>query len=116
MNGFDDSLRGYSYRVHLRDGFVCQYCGLDGRESLDHWLAMSLEHLVPKTDKRRDDPEFQTTACQFCNTADNQYFNNLESRGLSIKGMTREELIAQRKQYVLKRRRQYCEFWNERVT
>ena len=115
MNGFDDSLRGYSYQVHLRDGFICQYCGLNGQESADHWLAMSLEHLVPETDERRNDPEYQTTSCQFCNTADNQYFNKLESRGLSLVGLSREKMIAQRKPYVLKRRREYVDFWNERV-
>jgi hypothetical protein len=28
---FGDALRGYAHLVVKRDGFVCRYCGLDGK-------------------------------------------------------------------------------------
>jgi hypothetical protein len=42
MPGFTDALRGYAYPTHMRDGFRCRYCGLDGTGSFGSWLSLSL--------------------------------------------------------------------------
>ncbi|MCH8801274.1 MAG: hypothetical protein IH963_10230 [Chloroflexi bacterium] len=112
---FDDSLRGYAYPTHQRDNFVCTYCGLDGKASLDSWLTLSWDHLLPKGHPDRDNPEFIVTACNFCNTADNRYFDLAEKRGLVFDGMSRDELVAQRKPYVFATRNSYKTFWDENV-
>jgi hypothetical protein len=109
--GFTDSLRGYAYAVHKRDGFRCRYCGLDGTESFGNWLSLSWDHLVPKGHPRRDDPEYIVTACMFCNTADNRYFDLLAKRGLTLDGLTPDQLVAQRLSYVEATRSAYEEFW-----
>ena len=51
----------------------------------------------------------------FCNIADNQYFVKAEERRLKFDDMNPEELVAQRKPYVMKTRNSYHEFWNENV-
>jgi hypothetical protein len=112
---FGDALRGYAYPVHRRDKFVCQYCGLDGTKSFENWLCLSWDHLLPNGDPNRDNTEFIVTACLFCNAADNWYFRHAEKRGLSFIGLTREQLVAQRKPYVLTVRGGYREFWSEKV-
>jgi molybdenum cofactor biosynthesis enzyme MoaA len=48
MAAFTDSLRGYGLVVYQRDNFRCRYCGLDGRQSFERWLFLSLDHLLPK--------------------------------------------------------------------
>ena len=113
---FGDSLRGYAYEVHKRDGFKCRYCGLDGSASFDNWIRLSLDHLLPKDHPERNNPQFMVTACMFCNTADNWYFQHSTKRGLKFDGMTPEQLIEQRKPYVLKVRQDYNEFWRSNVS
>jgi hypothetical protein len=111
MSGYTDSLRGYAFEVHRRDGFRCRYCGLDGTASFASWLSLSLDHLLPKSDPRRAKPEFTVTACMFCNTADNQYFAHASKRGIAFEGMTPDELVKQRLPYVMATRKSYEEFW-----
>jgi hypothetical protein len=112
---FTDALRGYAYQVHLRDGFKCVYCGLDGKQSFSAWLSLSLDHLLPKGHPNRNDPEFMVTACMFCNVADNQYFVQAEARGIAFDGKTRHDLVAQRLPYVSRTRESYKSFWETRV-
>ncbi len=115
MAKFDDALRGYAFPIHQRDGFRCCYCDLDGTASFTNWLALSWDHLLPTGYPSRDDPEYIVTACMFCNTADNRYFDLAEERGLGFTGLTREALVAQRKPYVERTRQSYRAFWDERV-
>lgn len=115
MAGFTDALRGYAFGVHQRDHFRCRYCGLDGRESFAAWLGLSWDHLLPKGHPNRDNPAFIVTACIFCNTADNRYFDLAERRGVTFDGKTPEELVEQRRVYVERTREAYRQFWEERV-
>lgn len=115
MAGFSDALRGYAFPVHQRDNFKCRYCGLDGMRSFGNWLSLSWDHLLPKGNPNRDNPYYIVTACMFCNTADNRYFDQAEKRGLRFDGLTSDELVAQRLSYVEKTRRNYQHFWEEHV-
>ncbi|HUZ25145.1 MAG TPA: hypothetical protein VMV07_15425 [Streptosporangiaceae bacterium] len=51
----------------------------------------------------------------FCNIADNRYFDLAAKRGLSLDGLTPEQLVAQRLPYVQATRQQYQEFWELNV-
>ena len=115
MKKFTDSLRGYAFEILKRDDFVCRYCGLDGKVSFDSWAAFSWDHLLPKGHLERDNPEFIVAACNFCNTADNRYFDNARKRGISFNGLTQQELVAQRKPFVEATRSKYKDFWSEHV-
>lgn len=115
MPSFDDSLRGYAHPIHQRDNFTCNYCSIDGKKSFGSWLTLSWDHLLPKGHPNRNNAEFIVTACNFCNTADNRYFDLAERRGLVFDDMSREDLVAQRKSYVSATRDAYRAFWNENV-
>ena len=115
MEKYTDSLRGYAYDIHKRDNFICQYCGVDGKKSCETWLTLTWDHLLPKGHPNRDNPDFIVTACNFCNVADNRYFDMAEKRGLTFDGLSRKELVNQRKPYVEKTRNEYYEFWLEKV-
>ncbi|HET7090630.1 MAG TPA: HNH endonuclease [Anaerolineae bacterium] len=115
MTGFSDSLRGYAYDIHKRDNFTCRYCGADGTKSFDTWLTLTVDHLLPKGDPNRDNPDYMVTACGFCNTADNRYFDLVEQRGLKLDGLTPDELVAQRLPYVQRTRQSYRSFWETNV-
>jgi hypothetical protein len=78
-------------------------------------LTLSVDHLLPKGHPKRDDSDHIVTACNFCNTADNHYFEKAEERGISFNGKTREELVAQRLPYVQKVRQDYRDFWTKNV-
>jgi len=96
MATYTVALRGYAFQVHKRDGFKCRYCGIDGTKSFDAWLTLSWDHLLPKGHPDRDNLDFIVTACNFCNTADNRYFEQAKKRGLKFDGMAPDELVAQR--------------------
>lgn len=115
MARFDDSLRGYGHPTMKRDEFICSYCGLDGKASFSYWLSLSIDHLLPKGHPNRDNPDYITTACMFCNTADNQYFYRAKERGLRFNGLSRKQLIDQRRPYVENVRRGYRDFWKVEV-
>jgi hypothetical protein len=115
MEKYNDSLRGYAFDIHKRDNFTCRYCGADGTKSFETWLTLAWDHLLPRGHPERDSPDFIVTACAFCNTADNRYFDMATKRGLTFDGMTPKELIVQRMPYVQKSRRDYREFWQRRV-
>jgi hypothetical protein len=115
MPTFTDALRGYALSTHKRDGFRCVYCGLDGTCSFEAWLSLSWEHLLPKGHPKRNDPQFIVTSCMFCNVADNQYFARAGERGLTFEGKTPQELIEQRRPFVIRTRDAYREFWTANV-
>ena len=110
-----DSLRGYAFEIHRRDGFRCVYCGVDGTTSFDTWLTLSWDHLLPKGHPQRDNSVYIVTACNFCNTADNRYFDLAMKRGLKFDGLTPDQLIEQPKPYVMATRQSYKEFWEEHI-
>jgi hypothetical protein len=115
MPKYVDSLRGYAFEIMRRDGFKCRYCGLEGAHSFENWLQLSQDHLLPKGHSERNNPEFIVCACLFCNTADNRYFDLAASRGLSLDGLTAEDLIEQRRPFVEQTRNNYREFWTANV-
>lgn len=55
------------------------------------------------------------TACNFCNTADNRYFDLALKRGITFDGLSPTELVAQRLPFVKRTRDQYEAFWEEHV-
>ncbi len=115
MPRYDDALRGYAYKIHEGDNFICRYCGVDGKKSFDTWLTLSEDHLLPKGHHDRDNPDYIVTACHFCNTADNRYFDKAKDLGLKFDGLTPDELVEQRMPFVLKTRKSYREFWEQKV-
>lgn len=115
MPKFDDALRGYAFPILARDAFRCRYSGLDGTKSFSNWLSLSWDHLLPKAHPKRDHPDYIVASCLFCNAADNRYFDLAERRGLSLEGLTPDELVAQRLPFVLATRRSYEAFWREHV-
>jgi hypothetical protein len=115
MAKYDDALRGYAHEVLKRDDFKCRYCGADGRKSFETWLTLSWDHLLPKGHPDRDNPDFIVASCNFCNVADNHYFEHAEERELHFDGMTPDQLVAQRLPFVQKTRRAYREFWVKHI-
>ena len=115
MKGYDDSLRGYGHEIYVRDGFICQYCGADGKKSFEVWLTLSCDHLLPKGHPNRNERDYIVTACQFCNTTDNFYFVHAEKRKLVFDDRSPAQLTAQRKPYVEAVREKYREFWDSNV-
>jgi len=93
--------------VLRRDGFVCRYCGLDGTV-WPNWLYLSWDHLLPPRHPLRDDPAYIVAACRFCNEACNRTFWDVE-------GKTPDELVAQKRPFVLAVRERYQAFWETEV-
>ena len=96
MAKFDDSLRGYAYKIHHRDGFQCRYCGLDC-STWPLWLWLSVDHLLPKGHPRREEPSFKVTACMFCNTADNRYLEKSDRNGTNWDSLDPAMLVERRR-------------------
>jgi len=107
MAKYIDSLRGYTHEILKRDGFVCRYCGLDGK-TWPYWLYLSRDHLLPEGDPKRDDPNFIVAACRFCNEVHNKTPRDVE-------GKTRDQLVEQKRPDVAARRDEYKRFWDEHV-
>ena len=83
-------------RVLERDGYCCQYCGLDGMSSFENSLVMTVDFVHPRAHKGKKNPENLITACRPCNV---------------IKGARIFSDFAHAKAYVLKRREELREEW-----
>lgn len=104
---FTDALRGYAFAVHQRDRFTCVYCGLDGTV-WPNWLYLSLDHLLPPDHPQRADPDYQVTACRFCNEARNRTLYDVE-------GKSPAEIVALKREQIALARAAYESFWQEKV-
>lgn len=56
-------LRFSKYNVFLRDGFICQYCGVSVNKS-----SATLDHVIPTSQGGRHSWENCTTSCSPCNS------------------------------------------------
>ena len=103
---YQDSLRGYGYLIMKRDDFICQYCGYDGR-SFNHWLQLTIDHILPARLGGGNDEANLVAACQYCNSA--------TSRMTFEKSMKLEDIVKEKKRRVHDRRNEYHKFWTKNV-
>ena len=82
-----------------RDQHRCQYCGLDGAESFENALAMSVDFVVPRARKGKKDPRNLVACCRSCNM---------------IKGKRVYRSFDEAKAYVLKQRGELHKAWEAR--
>ena len=117
MTNFDDPLRDSSSEIHQRDNYVCRYCGADGKTSLDTWLTLTSDHLLPEGHPNRDNPDYIVTTCSFCNIADNRYFDKAKADGFDFNDpyLTPAILVYRRIPYVQSIRQEYQDHWEEKV-
>ncbi|MBI4167274.1 MAG: HNH endonuclease [Acidobacteria bacterium] len=54
-------------KVFRRDHFTCRYCGLDGLQSFENWLILTVDHIHPHARGGGRHLENLVTACQPCN-------------------------------------------------
>ncbi len=106
MKGHEDALRGYGHETHTKHNFTCHYCGYDGR-SFPNWLQLTIDHIVPVRQGGTDDDDNKVTTCQAC--------NSITSRMEFPKGMSKQEIVSQKKQRVQERQSKYFEFWRTYV-
>ncbi|OGO37272.1 MAG: hypothetical protein A2W35_00330 [Chloroflexi bacterium RBG_16_57_11] len=107
MPKYTDALRGYAHPILKRDGYKCRYCGLDGT-LWPNWLFLSWDHLLPVGHPQRENPDFIVAACRFCNEAHNR-------KVYEVEGMTPEQLVEQKKPFVLAKRAEYRQFYDREV-
>jgi len=86
-------------RILERDGFRCQYCGLDGTASFENALNMSVDFVVPRARKGKKDERNLVACCRSCNL---------------IKGTRVYRNFDEAKAYVLGRRNSLREAWESK--
>ena len=79
-----------------RDRFQCQYCGLDGMASFENSLIMSVDFVIPRARKGKNDPRNLVAACRPCNV---------------IKGRHVFPTLEEAKQYIRTRREELRNEW-----
>lgn len=82
-----------------RDQYRCRYCGLDGNESFENALAMSVDFVMPRARKGKKDPQNLVACCRTCNT---------------IKGKRVYKNFEDAKTHVMARRAELRKTWEER--
>ena len=88
-------------KILTRDRFQCQYCGLDGLNSFENSLMMTVDFVVPRALRGKRDPSNLVAACRPCNL---------------MKGRHRFHSFDEAKNYVLKRREEQRQEWQETVS
>ena len=106
MAAFQDSLRGYGRPIFERDKFICAYCGRD-HSAFDLWIFLTVDHLLPKDDRRREEVEWKVTACSFCNTAKNRACYPVTDKTKP------SDIIEAKRKNITKTIQAYRTFWEE---
>ncbi len=88
-------------RILDRDRYICQYCGLDGLNSFENSLIMTVDFVIPRARKGKKTPQNLVTACRPCNV---------------IKGRRVFASFEEAKAYVLNRRTDLHGKWKDRMT
>ncbi len=89
----------YYRRTFVRDNYRCVYCGKDMLSSLDDWLSLEVDHLVPKTGGGTDAEDNLVTSCKVCNKLKSSYF-----RKKPPMPQDKDQQIEIMREYVLKKR------------
>jgi 5-methylcytosine-specific restriction endonuclease McrA len=84
------------HNILARDGYRCQYCGLDGMSNFENSLVMTVDFVVPRARKGGKKAENLVAACRACNV---------------IKGHRAFNSLEEAKAYVLKRRAELRQEW-----
>ncbi len=87
-------------KILERDGYCCQYCGLDGRASFENALVMSVDFVVPRARKGKKDPRNLVACCRPCN---------------AIKGTRVYANLEEAKAFVLKNREALRKTWGSKT-
>jgi len=87
-------------RILQRDGFRCQYCGLDGAAHFENSLVMSVDFVIPRAHKGKKDPHNLVAACRPCNL---------------LKGQRLFASFQEAKTYVLNRRAELRKEWESKT-
>ncbi|HEX5481525.1 MAG TPA: HNH endonuclease [Terriglobia bacterium] len=78
-------------KIFKRDHYKCQYCGLDGLESFENWMVMTVDHIHAYAKGGALRSENQLTACQPCNTIKGtKHFESLEAARKYVQGKRAE--------------------------
>ena len=83
-----------------RDRFRCQYCGLDGMASFENSLIMSVDFVIPRAQRGKNDPRNLVASCRPCNV---------------IKGRRVFDSLEQAKEYVQAQRKNLQQEWEARM-
>lgn len=83
----------YRLRVFARDGFVCQYCGLDMLRDASTLSQASVDHVIPRSKGGSDHPDNLVTSCQACNQLKNNYHAETVEDGRAYVSMKRAAFL-----------------------
>src|SRR5487761_43796 len=92
--------REEAMKIFKRDHFKCQYCGLDGLESFENWMVMTVDHIHAYAKGGSLHADNQVTACQPCNT---------------IKGTHDFPTLSEAKKFVQAKRAEWHEIYKEQT-
>lgn len=89
--------------VQYRDNCRCVYCGKDLLGDFESWMSMEIDHLLPQGVEGGANADNSVTTCNVCNRLKGNWMPD------EHENMTREELLAATRKYVLNRRVEWIE-------
>src|SRR5579884_3574937 len=92
--------REEAMKIFKRDHYKCQYCGLDGLESFENWMIMTIDHIHAYAKGGSLKADNQVTACQPCN---------------AIKGTRDFNSLADARKYVQEKRAEWHQVYQEQL-
>ena len=91
-----------------RAGYKCEYCDKDMLASVNDYLSMQNDHIIPQNANGRNHIDNYALSCPTCNMRLKRGWNPADEVG---EGACREELIQAAKKYVSEERSRFN--WNE---
>ena len=102
-----DLPKEFEHKIYIRDGFMCKYCGFDGRP-FPGWLQLTLDHVLPPDAGGKDDIANIVTACRSC--------RSIAAEMKFEPGTSRDEAFREKRNRIRERQTDYFEFWKENIS
>ena len=87
-------------KVLKHDRYRCRYCGLDGMTNFENFLIMTVDFVIPRAHKGKNEARNLVAACRPCNT---------------IKGQRVFASFEEAKAFVLSRRAEVHKEWEAKM-
>lgn len=62
-------------KVYHKDKYYCVYCGKEMLRSLEYWLSLEVDHIIPQSKGGSDDLINLVTSCNVCNKYKSNYYS-----------------------------------------
>lgn len=100
-------------KVYHKDKYFCAYCGKEMLRSLEYWLSLEVDHIIPQSKGGTDNSVNLVTSCNVCNKFKSSYYSKELNATMAdlTNNKSRNIILKDIKNHIQKKRSLYKNRW-----